>query len=55
MYGRLFKDTHVMKLETWAMLANDPLKRHNAINTFLIHPNMLYYFQPLNINVNPKF
>ena len=37
------------------MLANDPLKRHNAINTFLIHPNMLYYFQPLNINVNPKF
>ena len=32
MHGWLFKDIHLAKLETLAMLTNDPLKLNNAIN-----------------------
>ena len=39
-----------MKLETLAMLGNDPLKLNNAINTCLMNPNIiLYYAFSLNI------
>ena len=34
MHGWLFKDIHVVKLKTLAMLANDLLKHDNQINIF---------------------
>ena len=44
MHGWLFNDIHVLRLETLAMLANDPLKLNNVTNAYLINPNTLYYF-----------
>ena len=37
MHGWLFKNIHLVKLEKLTMLANDPLKFNNAINTHLIN------------------
>ena len=37
--GRLFKGTHFIRSET-----NDPPKRNNSINIFLISPKILLYF-----------
>ena len=39
-----FGDIYVVKLETLAMLANDPLKLNNAMNTYLINPNIVLYY-----------
>ena len=50
MCGCLFKDIHVMKLETFIMLTNDPLKLNNAINNSFINLNIIsYYSFSLNI------
>ena len=55
MHGRLFKDLHVVKLEILAMLANDPIKSNNAINTCLINLNIILFFAfSLNIYEYPK-
>ena len=35
MHGCLFKHIHIVKLETLAVLADDPLTLDNTINTFL--------------------
>ena len=39
----VFKDIHVVNLETLAMLANDPLKLNIPINIFLINLNIILY------------
>ena len=43
MRGQLFKDIHVVMLETLVMLPNDPLKLDNPVNIFLINPNITFY------------
>ena len=43
MNGRLFKNIHVVKLEALRMLANDPLKRNDAVNACLINLNIILY------------
>ena len=43
MRGQLFKDIHVVMLETLVMLLNDPLKLDNPVNIFLINPNITFY------------
>ena len=58
MYGRLFKDIHLVKLDTLAMLANDLLKVNNAINTYLItlchfmFSHYIYMNIPNVVNIN---
>ena len=42
MYKWLFRDINVVKLETLAMLFNDPLKLNNVINTCLINQTLFY-------------
>ena len=44
MHGWLFKDINTVSLETIVMLANDPLKRNNPINVFLINPNIIFNY-----------
>ena len=44
MHGRLFKDTHFVKLETSAMLADDILKLNHPINIFLINLNNILFY-----------
>ena len=43
MHGWLLKDIHAVKLEVLAMLAINPLKLNNAINDFLINPNINFF------------
>ena len=46
----LYQNIHIVNLETLAMLATDPLKLNNVINTCLINLNIiLYNFSSLNI------
>ena len=49
MNGWSFKDVHFVKLEALRMLADDPLKRNNAMKACLINPNVLYHAFSLNI------
>ena len=52
----MLKNIHVVKLETLAMLANDPLKFSNAKNTCLINLNInLYCVFSSNIYGHPKY
>ena len=45
-----------MKLETLAMLGNDPLKLNNSINTCLINLNIiLFCVFSFNIHKYPKY
>ena len=43
---------YVVKLETLPMLANDPLKVYNAINTCLINLNIILYRFMLFLNID---
>ena len=43
MHGWILNDQDFVKLETLAMLANDPLKL-NVINTSLINQNIVLYY-----------
>ena len=42
-HGWLFKDIHVVNLETLAMITNDTLKLNNPVNTSLINPKIILY------------
>ena len=44
MLSCLLKDIHARKLETSAMLANNPLRLSNAINACLTNLNILSYY-----------
>ena len=43
MHVCIFKDIHVVKLETSTILPNDLLKLNNATNTFLINLIIILY------------
>ena len=55
MHGWLFKDIYAVKLETLAILANDPQNLNNAINPCLIDINIILYhvmfFHEIYINI----
>ena len=51
MHGWLLKDIQAVKLEVLAMLAINPLKLNNAINDFLINPNIIFFFQHICVNI----
>ena len=44
MHGALFKDIDAVKLALLAIITIDPIKRNNAINTFLINPDIIFYY-----------
>ena len=45
-----YLNIYVLRLEPLAMLVNDPLKRNNPINIFLINLNIILY-HPLSLNI----
>ena len=44
MHGALFKDIDAVKLALLAIITIDPIKHNNAINTFLINPDIIFYY-----------
>ena len=42
MHGCVFKKINLVKLQTLAMLANDPLKLNNTMNTSLYNAILFY-------------